>query len=90
MSSTILHPNQKNTTPTIQDTPSEDEDKHPYLVGLGQRVGALRARRGMTRKALAVAAQVSERHLANMEYGLGNASVLVLLQVAKALQCTLA
>ena len=90
MSSTILHPNQKNTTPTVQDTPSEDEDKHPYLVGLGQRVGALRARRGMTRKALAVAAQVSERHLANMEYGLGNASVLVLLQVAKALQCTLA
>lgn len=90
MSSTILHPNQKNITPTVQDTPSEDEDKHPYLVGLGQRVGALRARRGMTRKALAVAAQVSERHLANMEYGLGNASVLVLLQVAKALQCTLA
>jgi XRE family aerobic/anaerobic benzoate catabolism transcriptional regulator len=44
----------------------------------------------MTRKALAAAAQVSERHLANMEYGLGNASVLVLLQVAKALQCTLA
>ncbi len=66
------------------------EEKHPYLVGLGQRVGALRARRGMTRKALAAAAQVSERHLANMEYGLGNASVLVLLQVAKALQCTLA
>jgi len=42
----------------------------------------------MTRKALAVAADVSERHLANMEYGLGNASVLVLLQVAGALQCT--
>jgi XRE family aerobic/anaerobic benzoate catabolism transcriptional regulator len=42
----------------------------------------------MTRKALALAADVSERHLANMEYGLGNASVLVLLQVASALQCT--
>jgi XRE family aerobic/anaerobic benzoate catabolism transcriptional regulator len=42
----------------------------------------------MTRKALAAAADVSERHLANMEYGLGNASVLVLLQVASALQCT--
>jgi XRE family aerobic/anaerobic benzoate catabolism transcriptional regulator len=43
----------------------------------------------MTRKALALAADVSERHLANMEYGLGNASVLVMLQVASALQCTL-
>lgn len=62
--------------------------KHPFLVALGGRVGALRSRRGMTRKALALAADVSERHLANMEYGVGNASVLVLLQVASALQCT--
>ena len=64
--------------------------KHPFLLGLGERVRALRARRGMTRKALSVAAEVSERHLANLEYGVGNASVLVLLQVAQALQCSLA
>ena len=44
----------------------------------------------MTRKALSAAADVSERHLANLEYGVGNASVLVLLQVAQALQCDLA
>jgi XRE family transcriptional regulator, aerobic/anaerobic benzoate catabolism transcriptional regulator len=44
----------------------------------------------MTRKALALAADVSERHLANLEYGIGNASTLVLLQVAGALQCSLA
>ena len=88
MSSTILH--------ISGLTPSEISDaelalppsKHPFLVALGGRVGALRSRRGMTRKALALAADVSERHLANMEYGLGNASVLVLLQVASALQCT--
>ena len=43
----------------------------------------------MTRKALALAAEVSERHLANLEYGVGNASILVLLQVADALQCPL-
>jgi XRE family aerobic/anaerobic benzoate catabolism transcriptional regulator len=67
-----------------------DDDKNPFLVALGERVRALRARRGMTRKALAVAADVSERHLANLEYGLGNASILVLLQVAQALQCPLA
>lgn len=50
----------------------------------------LRSRRGLTRKALAQSAGVSERHLANLEYGIGNASVLVLLQVTSALQCSLA
>ncbi|MEZ5730404.1 MAG: helix-turn-helix transcriptional regulator [Burkholderiaceae bacterium] len=64
-------------------------DKNPFLVSLGHRVRALRARRGMTRRALAQAAEVSERHLANLEYGIGNASILVLLQVANALQCPL-
>jgi XRE family aerobic/anaerobic benzoate catabolism transcriptional regulator len=44
----------------------------------------------MTRKSLATAADVSERHLANLEYGAGNVSVLVLLDVARALQCSLA
>ena len=64
--------------------------KHPFLVSLGERVRDLRARRGMTRKVLSAAADVSERHLANLEYGVGNASVLVLLQVAQALKCSLA
>ena len=88
MSSTILHI--PGLTPS--DTPdaelAQPPAKHPFLVALGARVSALRSRRGMTRKALALAADVSERHLANMEYGVGNASVLVLLQVASALQCT--
>lgn len=66
------------------------EEKNPFLVALGDRVRALRARRGMTRKAVSIAAEVSERHLANLEYGEGNASILVLLQVALALHCTLA
>ena len=66
------------------------EEKNPFLVALGDRVRALRSRRGMTRKAVAIAADVSERHLANLEYGIGNASILILLQVAGALQCSLA
>jgi XRE family transcriptional regulator, aerobic/anaerobic benzoate catabolism transcriptional regulator len=70
--------------------PIVDDDKNPFLVALGERVRALRARRGMTRKAVALAADVSERHLANLEYGVGNASILVLLQVAGALQCSIA
>jgi XRE family transcriptional regulator, aerobic/anaerobic benzoate catabolism transcriptional regulator len=78
MSSTILH------------TAEATSDKHPFLVALGERVRNLRSRKGMTRKALAQHADVSERHLANLEYGVGNASVLVLLQVAGALQCSLA
>ncbi len=65
-------------------------EKNPFLVALGERVRALRSRRGMTRKAVSLAAEVSERHLANLEYGEGNASILVLLQVAGALHCTLA
>ncbi len=73
--------------------PAEDslthEQKNPFLIALGERVRGLRARRGMTRKATALAAEVSERHLANLEYGVGNASILVLLQVANALQCSL-
>ena len=64
--------------------------KNPFLIALGERVRGLRARRGLTRKAVAVAANVSERHLASLEYGEGNASILVLLQVAGALQCSLA
>ena len=66
------------------------ESKNPFLAALGKRVAGLRARRGLTRKAVALAADVSERHLANLEYGLGNASILVLQQVAGALQCSLA
>ena len=64
--------------------------KNPALLALGERVRNLRAQRGMTRKAVAIAADVSERHLANLEYGIGNASFLVLQQVAGALQCALA
>lgn len=68
----------------------ESEGKNPFLVALGERIRGLRAQRGTTRKALALAADVSERHLANLEYGVGNASILVLLQVTQALQCSLA
>ena len=64
--------------------------KVEFLTALGERVRALRARRGLTRKILAAAAEVSERHLANLEYGTGNASILILQQVANSLQCSLA
>ncbi len=77
------------SAPTEAASPAE-EPKNPLLMAIGERVRTLRARRGLTRKAVAQAANVSERHLANLEYGLGNASILVLQQVATALQCPLA
>lgn len=86
MSSTLLHGN-----PVEHASPLDEGDaKNPFLVELGDRVRSLRARRGMTRKAVALAADVSERHLANLEYGTGNVSILVLLQLAQALHCPLA
>ena len=76
---------------SVVQEPVESESKRsPFLEALGERVRNLRSRKGMTRRAVAVAADVSERHLANLEYGTGNVSVLVLLQVANALQCSLA
>jgi XRE family aerobic/anaerobic benzoate catabolism transcriptional regulator len=88
MSSTILHAVEARRPEAVEA--GEVEDKNPFLVGMGERVRALRSRRGMTRRAVALAADVSERHLANLEYGIGNVSMLVLLQVAGALQCSLA
>ncbi|HEY5634225.1 MAG TPA: helix-turn-helix transcriptional regulator [Burkholderiaceae bacterium] len=64
--------------------------RNAFLAALGERVRGLRARKGMTRKALSQHADVSERHLANLEYGAGNPSILVLLQVANALSCPVA
>ena len=76
-------------TGTALQPAADGAARHPFLVALGERVRNLRSRRGMTRKAVALAADVSERHLANLEYGTGNASILVLLQVAQALHCEL-
>ena len=69
---------------------ARDADARRFLVTLGERVRRLRERRGTTRKALSAATGVSERHLANLEYGEGNVSVLVLADVAAALDCSLA
>ena len=72
---------------SVQAPSDRSEGKDPFLVELGDAVRLRRARRGMTRRALAAEAGVSERHLANLESGVGNASILVLRQVAGALDC---
>ena len=60
-----------------------------YLALVGNRVRELRARRGMTRKILARDSRVSERYLAQLESGEGNISILLLRQVAQALDTPL-
>jgi XRE family aerobic/anaerobic benzoate catabolism transcriptional regulator len=62
----------------------------PFLGQLGNRARRLRARRGLTRRELAKEADVSERHLANLETGTGNPSVQILRQIARALNCSVA
>jgi XRE family transcriptional regulator, aerobic/anaerobic benzoate catabolism transcriptional regulator len=62
----------------------------PFLGQLGDRTRRLRARSGLTRRELAKEAHVSERHLANLETGVGNPSVQILRQVARALNCSIA
>lgn len=64
-------------------------DDTAYLMKLAARVRAARAQRGMTRKILARDSQVSERYLAQLEAGEGNASVLVLRKIARAMDFTL-
>ncbi len=59
------------------------------LAGLGERVRQARARRGMSRRALAQHSEVSERYLAQLEAGEGNASYLVLHRIALALKLPL-
>ena len=48
-----------------------------FLLFLGKRVRELRNRRGMTRKMMAREADVSERHLAQLEAGEGNISIVL-------------
>jgi XRE family aerobic/anaerobic benzoate catabolism transcriptional regulator len=56
-----------------------------YLRRLGERVRMLRNRRGMSRKALAKQAKVSERYIAQLESGLGNCSIVLLRRIARAI-----
>jgi len=51
---------------------SELAPEGDFLLSLGKRVRQLRNRRGMTRKMMAKEADVSERHLAQLEVGEGN------------------
>ena len=60
-----------------------------FLLRLGSRVRELRNRRGMTRKVLAQESEVSERHLAQLETGESNISILLLRRIVAVLGVSL-
>ncbi|MGA9566713.1 MAG: helix-turn-helix transcriptional regulator [Candidatus Korobacteraceae bacterium] len=64
---------------------AQNGDDDGFLRILGNRVREARASRGMTRKILARDSGVSERYLAQLESGQGNVSILLLRDIAKAL-----
>ena len=65
--------------------PAPSRTADAYLHRLGERVRTLRNQRGMTRKALAQHAKVSERYLAQLEVGKGNCSIVLLRRIARAI-----
>jgi len=75
------------SNPAPRIPPIREEDFLPFL---GKRVRELRSRRGMTRKMLAREADVSERHLAQLEAGEGNVSIVLLRRIAASLSVSLA
>ena len=68
---------------SVKPAPARDSDV--YLRRLGERVRMLRHQRGMSRKALAQHAKVSERYLAQLEVGKGNCSIVLLRRIARAI-----
>ena len=75
--------------PAASAPPATAPDDAQFLVSMGRHVRDARERRGMARKAIAQSAGVSERYLAQLEAGEGNASVLLLRSVARALDMPL-
>ena len=79
-------PEQPETANAVSATASPPlGDDAVFLSSLGRQLREARERRGMARKVLSQAAGVSERYLAQVEAGEGNASILVLRSIAGAL-----
>ena len=68
---------------------SKADPAEEFLHLFGERIRAERARRGMSRKVLAEQAGMSERYISQIESGKGNISILLLRQLAEALDLPL-
>ncbi len=74
---------------TLPSRTSSVSDGHDFLLWLATRIRELRNRRGMTRKTMSREANISERHLAQIESGEGNVSIVLLRRIATTLGVTL-
>jgi XRE family aerobic/anaerobic benzoate catabolism transcriptional regulator len=68
-----------------REPPAAVESDEKFLAAVGRAVRARRQQCGMARRDLSHAADVSERYLAQLETGEGNASIVLLRRVAGAL-----
>jgi XRE family aerobic/anaerobic benzoate catabolism transcriptional regulator len=66
--------------------PSESAADASFAADVGRLVRRGRARRGITRRQLAIESGISERYLAQIEGGAGNPSVIVLKTIAQAME----
>jgi XRE family aerobic/anaerobic benzoate catabolism transcriptional regulator len=71
--------------PASRAAPVYRTEEAGLLRALGERVREARARRGLTRRMLSRDSGVSERHIAQLESGQGNISILLLAQIGSAL-----
>ncbi len=72
------------TDGTMTQKSSAGPGDDSFLAELGQRVRKIRAVRGMSRKVLSEVSHISERYIAQMESGQGNASIILLRRIALA------
>lgn len=85
---TILGTHSTIETKLPKGRPTTDSGE-AFLQALGSRIRKLRNQHGLTRKSLAQESDVSERHLAQLESGEGNISILLLRRIAAVLGVSL-
>ncbi len=78
----ILRPMEMPLKSVAAILPNEEAD---FLRAVGRRVRELREERTLTRRSLALLAEVSERYLGQLETGEGNISIMLLRRVAASL-----
>lgn len=82
---TSKHPAHSSGRNGVRAYSEADLANQNYLSAVGDRIRSLRLQRGITRRMLAANSGVSERFLAELEAGSGNASILLLRHLAHAL-----
>ena len=85
-----MAPKESADTPLdVAGTGLDEAELEQYIHSIGERIRAIRTRRGMIRKHLSKHSGVSERYLAQAESGKANLSVSLLWRIARAMEVPL-